>query len=163
MYRRAKTKSHCRWTESGSEFIRLFYFGPAANERTKRFGITAPARSGTLAGTHFWRGKDRLVLVGVSHWAIFRNRGIDSADCEDGFSHPDGAGFVDHVQRINRRVTDCMRISDRASSSERSARNGRRSLHQRPPWRRLAQGRTLLDPRPFQPTPSNVSECVIMC
>jgi hypothetical protein len=86
-----------------------------------------------------------VVLAGPSRGAIFRNCGTGPADCEDGVSHPDRAGFVDHVQRINRRVADCVRISDKVSGSERNVGNGRRSLHQRAPRRRLAQSRTLLD------------------
>jgi hypothetical protein len=115
------------------------------HERTKRFRAADFARNRTSARGNFRRPKDRLVLVGRSRREIFIICRIGAVDRQDGLPNPIRARFVDHVQRINRRVPYWMRLSDTITSGKRRARNGGGTLYQRSTRRRLAQGGTLLD------------------
>jgi TQO small subunit DoxD len=82
----------------------------AANEKTNGFGIADFTRSRTFARSDFRRAKDRLVFVGPSRWKIFFINRIGAADRKNGFPNPCHASYVDHVQRINRRVPHWLRI-----------------------------------------------------
>ena len=114
-------------------------------------------RKQTDLGLLILRGAGLLLAVtfGVQkigwYWSAFHagkslsSAGLAPVDREDGFSNPGRARFVDHVQRINRRVPRWLRIFDKITCGQSRARNGRGALYQRPTRRRLAQGGALLD------------------
>jgi hypothetical protein len=68
---------------------------------------------------------------------------IGAADRKNGFPNPGRAGYVDHVQRINRRVSHRVRVFDKIICGQSHARNGRGALYQCSTRRRLAQGGAL--------------------
>src|SRR6516165_8551944 len=119
------------------------YVNLAANEKTKGFRVADFARSRTLAPCDFRYAKDRLVLVSPSRWEIPNIFRAGAVDREDGFSSSGGLGFVDHVQRINRRVPGCVRLFDKVSSGQPRAWNGWGALYKRSTGRRLAESRAL--------------------
>ena len=122
---------------------RFAFYTRAANEKTNGFGIADFTRSRTFARSDFRRAKDRLVLVGPSRWKIFFINRIGAADRKNGFPNPCRASYVDHVQRINRRVPHWLRIFDKINCGQSRARNGRGALYECSTRRRLAQGGAL--------------------
>src|SRR4029077_15265826 len=125
--------------------IRSSYFALVANEKTNGFGIADFTRSRTFARSDFRRAKDRLVLVGPSRRKIFFINRIGAADRKNGFPNPGRAGYLDHVQRINRRVSHRVRVFDKITCRQSRARNGRSALYQCSTRRRLAQGGALFN------------------
>ena len=93
--------------------IRSLYFGLVANKKTKGFRIADFTRSRTFARSDFRRAKDRLVLVGRSRRKIFFINWIGAVDRKNEFPNPGCAGYLDHVQRINRRLSHRARVFDK--------------------------------------------------
>jgi len=122
---------HCGLVTGCPESIHFFYADLATNKRTKGFRVADFTRSRTLARRDFRCAKDRLVLVSPSRGKILNIFRIGTVDREDGFSNPGGPGFVDHVQRINRRVSGRLRLFDKVSSGQPRTRNGWGTLYQR--------------------------------
>src|SRR4030095_2368353 len=126
--------------ELGIALNRFALYSRAANEKTNGFGIADFTRRRTPARSDFRRAKDRLVLVGSSRRKIFFINRIGAVDRKNGFPNPCRASYVDHVQRIIRRVPRWVWIFDKITCGQSRARNGWGALYQCPTRRRLAQG-----------------------
>jgi hypothetical protein len=129
----------------GSQPPPQLYFDLTLDEKAKGFGIAALARFWILARSDIRCAKDRLVLVRPSRRKILFINRISAVDRKNGFPNPGCAGHVDHVQRINRRVSYRVRFVDKNTCGQSRAGNGRGALYQCSIARRLASGGALLD------------------
>src|SRR5438876_8721367 len=84
-----------------------------------------------------------LILRGWYWTALHAGKSLSHAGLApligEWFSNSSRARFVGYVQRIDRRVSDWVRLSDKSNGGKCRAGNGRSALHKRSTWRRLAQ------------------------